>query len=113
MGRGKGFQKTGDPSELICGDGIGDDQDSLMRAEVIEELNGQPDEIISISGYQASSLLRCELQLFSIGRLDHPGLVGAVGVDSVLSEDLRDPWAEVLVQIVFHQREREWELIKA
>jgi hypothetical protein len=39
--------------------------------------------------------------------------VGAVGVDSVLSEDLRDPWAEVLVQIVFHQREREWELIKA
>jgi hypothetical protein len=60
---GESLQQGGHAGELIPWNGIGNDQDAMMGAMIVEESEGEFDKVISISGYQASLLFARKLKL--------------------------------------------------
>ena len=81
---------------------MGNDQDAMMGAMIVEESEGEFDKVISIPGYQASLLFARELKLLQIRRLNSTNLMGAQSVHPIFSEDIGDLWAEVFIEIEFH-----------
>ncbi len=60
---GEFLNQAGDSGKLISGEGVRNDQDSAVGALIVEESNGEPDEIIPVSSYQTSFLCGCKVEL--------------------------------------------------
>ena len=45
------LNQAGDSRKLISGEGVRNDEDPAVGALVVEESNGEPDEIVPISGH--------------------------------------------------------------
>ncbi len=55
MAGGEFFNQAGDSGELIAGDDIRNDKNSMVGTLVVEESNREPDEIVPVSGSQTLS----------------------------------------------------------
>jgi hypothetical protein len=77
---GKPPQKAGSSGKFVTWNGVRNDQDSVVGPAVIEELNGKLNEIVPVSGYQASLFPRGKLQLLAVRCPGHPGFMGAYGI---------------------------------
>jgi len=51
MAGGEFLNQPGDSRKLISGEGVRDDEDSIVGALVVEESNREPDEIIPVPGH--------------------------------------------------------------
>lgn len=98
---GEAFEETGDPCELIAWNGIWNDEHSIMRTPVIEELEGEIDEVISIPGNQTPLLSSGKLQLQPISRFKHPHFMNAQRIDPVAPEHFSNLRTQVFIQIEF------------
>ena len=78
------------------------DQDARMRAQLVEESDGQIPEIISIAGDEAARTSRGAVQVLLIGEGSGFFLVRANRVESFLAEDFRDYWTQIGVEIELH-----------
>ena len=102
MGR-KCFNQPGYSGELVTGEGTRNNENPLMGTLVIEKLNRESDEIVSISGHQTSFLSRGKLELPLVRHFAHPTLMSAKCVDSAPSKYFCDLRAEVLIQVELHE----------
>ena len=59
---------------------MGNDEQSGMRAMLIKELNGQADEVVSVSCYKTSFFRGSPLKLLPVVHFYHPNLVGTHGI---------------------------------
>jgi len=100
---GEFLNQAGYSRKLVPGQSVGNDEHPTMGALVIEELNREPNKIIPISGHQTSFLCCCKFELSSIRYLTHPSLMSAQCIDSTSSKYFGNLWAEVFVQVKFHQ----------
>ena len=78
-----------------------DYEDSGMRAMLIKKLNGQADEVVSVSCYKTSAFGCSPIKLFFVRSLHHAGFMGAYSIYMLLPKYLCDLWAEVFIKIVF------------
>ena len=101
MGR-EYFDKSGYSGELVTREGIRNDEDSPMGTLIVEKLDRELDEIVSISGHQTSLLSRSELKLPPVRHFAHPGLMSTKRVNSIFSKYSCDLGAEVLIQVELH-----------
>jgi len=63
VAEGEFLNQAGDSSKLISGEGVRNNEDPVVGALVVEESNREPDEIIPVSGHQASFLSGCKVEL--------------------------------------------------
>lgn len=66
MAGGKGLEGAGNSGKLISGNGVRYDEHPIMGTIIVEELERELDEIISVPCHQPSLLPGCKLQLFKI-----------------------------------------------
>jgi hypothetical protein len=88
--------------ELISRNSMRNDEHSTMGTPVIEEPNREPDEIIPVSGHQASLLRGSKVELPLIRCLAHPYLMSTEGINSTSPKYLSNLRTEVLIQIKLH-----------
>jgi len=102
MAGGEFPNQAGYSRKLISGEGIRNDEHSAVGASVIEESNREPDEIIPVSGHQASLLRGSKVELPLIRCLAHPYLMSTEGINSTSPKYLGNLRTEVLIQIKLH-----------
>jgi len=76
-----------------------------MGALIIEELNGEPYEVVSVPGHQASFLRRCKIELPLVRCLAHVNLMSTAGIDSALSKYFSNLRTEVFIKVKFHNED--------
>ncbi len=75
---------------------------SRVWAVFTDPLTCQSPKISRISRDQRATFTRAVVELFSVGRADHPHLVGTLDVHPAFTKDARDDRREVLVEIDLH-----------
>ena len=73
-----------------------------MNQLIIEKLNRQPDKVISVSGNQASFFPSGQRKLLQVGCLGHIVFMRTDAVKTLLLEQVRDPGAQIFIQVIFH-----------
>lgn len=92
-------QGVSNQREPIAGQGVRQDQHPMVRTMVIEELDGEPNEIVPVPGHEAAPLLGRSVKLVGIRNTLSPNLVGADGIHPPGPEQLGDLRAEILIQV--------------
>ena len=102
---GETSKKTRNPDKLITRDGVWNDEYPIVRSVVIEELNGELNEIVPGPSNEASLFPGGKLQLFEVRCTHHSGFMGAQGINPLPPQKTSNFRAEILVQVEFHEGE--------
>jgi hypothetical protein len=70
-------KKTVKSPRLKISSGLKETEAPAVGALVVEESNGEPDEIVPVSGHQTSFFSCCKVELSLIRRFTHSGLLSA------------------------------------
>jgi hypothetical protein len=79
-------EQIGYLGELVARYGIRNNQQSIMRQIVIKKLNGQANEMVSVSGNKASFFASREPELIYIGCLHHFCFMDANAINPIFPE---------------------------
>jgi hypothetical protein len=99
-------QNLGQVGETISGESIRNNNNPVVKASFVIELERETDKIIAIPGHKAALLQGSPLQLLEIREPFRPDLVGADGIESATAEHFCNPLAQILIQVV--SQERSW-----
>ena len=100
---GKVLDQVGYSRELVPRESVRNNKHSAVGTLIIEKSNRKSYKIVSISGHQASLLFSSKLKLPLIRYFAHSGLMCTECIDSTSSKYFSNLWAEVLIQVEFHE----------
>ena len=97
-------QRFGQFSETIRREAMRNDEDTVMRAPFVVELECEADEVVAIAGYQAAVLQSSPLQLLEIRKSFSADLMNTEDIHSAAAEQFGHPLAQIFIKVIPQER---------
>lgn len=99
-------QSFGRFSETIRGQAMRNDQDTVMNATFVVELQREPDKVVAVPRHKTALLQSSAFELFEVRKSFRPNLVGADRIEPLAAEPFCDSLAQIFVEVISQERSR-------
>lgn len=93
-------------SETIRGQAMRNDQDTVMHASFVIELQSEPDKVVAVPRHQAALLPSRAFELLEVRKSFCPDLVSADSVEPLAAQPFCDSLAQIFVEVISQERSR-------
>jgi hypothetical protein len=93
----QGFSRFG---EAVCGEAVRNDQDTVVAASLVIELQRKSNEIVTVPGYEAALFQSSAFELLKVRQSFCPDLMDADGIEPLAPEPFRDSLAQIFIKII-------------